>query len=150
MSLKPCENCGKEVPQRYTSKYTPNHWLCQDCRDKETDPKFSEALANLIVTTTPTVEGKKIVQYIDIIIVESIQGVGMFKDFGAGFVDAFGGAATGYQKALDQMKEVALKRLREKAHNLGANAVVGVDLDYGELRGTMLMLVVNGTAVKVE
>ena len=74
----------------------------------------------------------------------------MCKDFGAGISDVFGGSATGYQKALDQMKETALKRLREKAHKLGANAIVGIDLDYGELRGTMLMLVANGTAVKVE
>ncbi len=150
MSLKPCENCGKQIPQRYASKYKPNHWFCPECRDAEAEPTSLKEVKNIVITTTHTIEGKKIVQYLDVISVESIQGMGMFKDFGAGLADVFGGAASGYQKALDQMKEVALKRLREKAHDLGANAVIGVDLDYGELRGTMLMLVANGTAVRVE
>jgi len=154
MSTKPCESCGKEVKQRYTSKYKPNHWLCFECKEEEKEPldmiEMKDELRNIIVTTTHTIYGKKIVQYLDVISVELIEGLSVFKDFGAGIADVFGGSASGYQKTLNKMKEAAFIKLKEKAHILGANAIIGIDLDYGDLRGSMLMLVVNGTAVIAE
>jgi len=154
MATKPCENCGKQVQQRYASKYIPDHWLCSECKEKEKVPpdvkEIESALSNIIITTTPTIDGKKIVKYIDVISAELIEGIGILKDFGAGFADVFGGSAKGYQKTLDKMKEMALKSLKLKAYKLGANAIIGIDLDYGDLRGSMLMLVINGTAVIVE
>lgn len=154
MANKPCEICGKLVSQRYASKYIPEQWICIECRDTETPPVelqgLEKELNKIIITTTYAIEGKKIIHYLDVISAEVIQGINILSDFGASVADIFGGSAKGYQKALDQMKIAAFRILREKAHKLGANAVVGVDLDYGDLRGTMLMLVVNGTAVKVE
>jgi uncharacterized protein YbjQ (UPF0145 family) len=154
MALKPCQNCGKEVKQRYSSKYKDNFWLCEECRDTEETPPELKVLAKkfeeLIVTTSFNVEGKKVIKYIDIISAEVIEGLSILKDIGAGLADVFGGSASSYEKALDSMKSKAIYKLKEKAYNLGANAVIGVDLDYGDLRGSMLMLVVNGTAVLVE
>jgi uncharacterized protein YbjQ (UPF0145 family) len=154
MANKPCENCGKLVSQRYASKYVIDKWVCSECGESETPPaelqgKLKE-LSEIIITTTYDVEGRKVIQYLDVISAEVIEGINIFSDIGAGVADIFGGSSKGYQKALDRMKTTAFNILREKAHKLGANAVVGVDLDYGDLRGTMLMLVVNGTAVKVE
>ena len=154
MALKPCENCGKEVKQRYASKYQSEHWLCSECKETETEPpdlkEIKKKVSEILITTTNTVEGKTIVKYINVISAEVIEGLSLFKDFGAGVADLFGGSAVSYQKALDKMKDLALLKLKEKAFNLGANAVVGIDLDYGDLRGSMLMLVVNGTAVVAE
>ena len=157
MALKPCANCSKEVKQRYNSKYYENRWICSECRDDEKPDaddletiQLEKALKEIIVTTTNTIEGKRIVQYVDVISVELIQGLGLFKDIGAGIKDVVGGSASGYQKALNNMKESAFKKLKEKAVDLGANAIIGIDLDYGDLRGSMLMLSVNGTAVVAE
>jgi len=154
MALKPCQNCGEEVSQRYASKYKSDYWLCSDCREFEKEPprlkEMEQQLNELIITTTNTIEGKEIVKYIDVISAEIIEGLSILKDIGAGLADVFGGSASSYQKALDKMKEVAIIKLKEKAFNLGANAIVGIDLDYGELKGSMLMLVVNGTAVVAE
>jgi len=157
MLTNPCQSCGKEVKQRYVSKYYENRWICSECRDDEKPDaddletiQFEKELKEIIVTTTNTIEGKRIVQYLDVISVELIEGLSVFKDFGAGIADIFGGSATGYQKALNKMKEAAFIKLKEKAVNLGANAIIGIDLDYGDLRGSMLMLAVNGTAVIAE
>lgn len=156
MATKQCMNCGKQVKQRYTSKYISNHWICSDCKENEVEiisPEVKElehALSDMTITTTVTIDGKRIVKYIDVISAEVIEGVGMLKDIGAGMADVFGGSARGYQKELGKMKEMAFESLKRKAYNLGANAIIGIDLDYGELRGSMLMLVVNGTAVIVE
>ncbi|MCU0406887.1 MAG: YbjQ family protein [Ignavibacteriaceae bacterium] len=154
MANKPCESCGKLVSQRYASNYIPDKWICSECRENEKPPAdvqgLEKELIDIIITTTYAIEGRKVVKYLDVISAEVIQGINIFSDFGASVADVFGGSAKGYQKALDQMKKDAFKIIRKKAYNLGANAVVGVDLDYGDLRGTMLMLVVNGTAVKVE
>lgn len=154
MANKHCESCGKLVSQRYASKYIPDKWICGECREDEKLPAdiqgLEKELSEIIITTTYAIEARKVVQYLDVISAEVIEGINIFSDFGAGVADIFGGSATGYQKALDRMKNAAFRIIREKAHKLGANAIIGVDLDYGDLRGTMLMLVVNGTAVKVE
>ncbi len=154
MALKPCENCGEEVKQRYASKYQSDYWLCSDCKETEKEPpslrEMETKLKELIITTTNTIEGKRIVKYVDVISAEIIEGLSILKDIGAGLSDVFGGSASSYQKALDNMKEVAIIKLKEKAANIGANAIIGIDLDYGELKGSMLMLVVNGTAVIAE
>ncbi len=154
MATKPCENCGEEVRQRYASKYISDHWLCSECKENEVEPtefkEMEKKLDEIIVTTTHTIQGKRIVKYIDIISAEIISGINILKDIGATFTDIFGGSARSYQNELDKMKDIAFLKLKEKAYDLGANAIIGIDLDYGELRGSMLMLVVNGTAVIAE
>ncbi|MCR9221433.1 MAG: heavy metal-binding domain-containing protein [Alphaproteobacteria bacterium] len=106
----------------------------------------------MILTTTDGVEGRRILDYKGIVSGETILGANVFKDFFAGIRDIVGGRSGSYEKVLADAKEMALDQLREKAEDLGANAVVAVDLDYevmGETNG-MLMVVANGTAVLLE
>lgn len=105
----------------------------------------------MIMTTTPTVEGREIAHYIRIVASEAISGVNMFKDIGAGFRNIVGGRSQAYENELNQTRETALAELYERAQALGADAVVGVDLDYEVLGADngMLMVTASGTAVKL-
>ncbi len=105
----------------------------------------------MIVSTTPNIEGKKIIQYLGIITGEAVMGANIFRDIFAGLRDIVGGRSGSYEKELRKARETALIELEESAKDLGANAVVGVDIDYevlGEKNG-MLMVSVSGTAVKI-
>lgn len=105
----------------------------------------------MIVTTTPTIEGRTIRDYKGVVTGEAILGAHVFRDLFAGIRDIVGGRAGSYEKSLRQAREIALKELEEEAARLGANAVVGVDLDYeviGE-QGSMLMVSASGTAVSI-
>jgi uncharacterized protein YbjQ (UPF0145 family) len=106
----------------------------------------------MIVTTTPGIEGKKITRYIGIVSGEAILGANVFKDIFASVRDIVGGRSATYEAELQKAREIALKELEQRAQAMGANAVVGVDLDYevlGQSNG-MLMVAVSGTAVTVE
>jgi len=106
----------------------------------------------LILTTTPSIEGKKIVAYKGIVVGEVIAGVDFIKDFAAGLTNFFGGRSGSYEGELIQARETAMRELESRAQVLGANAVVGIDLDYEVLgqAGNMLMVTASGTAVVVE
>jgi len=105
----------------------------------------------MIVTTTPSVEGRKITDYQGIIFGEVITGVNMIKDFAAGLTNIFGGRSGSYEGELIKAREDALRELVERAKAVGANAIVGVDIDYEVLgQGNMLMVTASGTAVIVE
>lgn len=105
----------------------------------------------MVLTTTPNVEGKKIVAYKGIIFGEVVSGVNFVKDFAAGLTNIFGGRSNSYEGELVQAREQALRELESRAEHIGANAVVGVDIDYEVLgQGNMLMVTASGTAVRVE
>ena len=104
----------------------------------------------MIITTTPSVEGRPIRDYLGIVTGEAILGANLFKDFGASIRDVVGGRSAGYEKDLKKARETALAEMQQVAEALGANAVVGVDLDYETLKGSMLMVTASGTAVKVD
>ncbi|WAM31249.1 heavy metal-binding domain-containing protein [Caldicellulosiruptor naganoensis] len=106
----------------------------------------------MIITTTPSVEGKRIVEYRGIVSSEVIVGVNLVKDFIASITDLFGGRSGTYENELIRAREEALQELQNRAAMLGANAVVGIDIDYEVLgaNGSMLMVSVTGTAVVVE
>ena len=104
----------------------------------------------MIITTTPSVEGRPIRDYMGIVTGEAILGANLFKDYGASIRDVVGGRSAGYEKDLKKARETALAEMQEVAEALGANAIVGVDLDYETLKGTMLMVTASGTAVKVD
>ena len=106
----------------------------------------------MLVTTTPTIEGKKIVKYCGVIAGEAILGANIFKDLFASVRDIVGGRSGTYEKELQRAREIALAELQERAGQMGANAVVGVDLDYEVLGqgNSMLMVSASGTAVVVE
>ncbi|HWP81714.1 MAG TPA: heavy metal-binding domain-containing protein [Bacteroidota bacterium] len=106
----------------------------------------------MLITTTPTVEGKRITKYIGLVTGEAILGANIFKDLFAGIRDIVGGRSASYEKELKKAKEIALEELQEQARGLGANAVVGVDLDYETLGAAngMLMVSASGTAVVLD
>lgn len=103
----------------------------------------------MIITTTQSVEGKSITQYHGIVAGEAVLGANIFKDLFAGIRDLVGGRSGTYERELQRARDIALKELTEKAEELGANAVVGVDLDYEVLgkENGMLMVSASGTAV---
>ncbi len=106
----------------------------------------------MIVTTTPSVEGKKIVDYKGVIFGEVIAGVDFVKDFAAGLTNFFGGRSNSYEGELIEARQAALKEMEERARRMGCNAIVGVDIDYEVLgqNGSMLMVTASGTGVVVE
>ncbi|MGH7544967.1 MAG: heavy metal-binding domain-containing protein [Gemmatimonadota bacterium] len=108
----------------------------------------------MLVITTPGIEGKKIVAYHGIVSGEAILGANIFRDFFAGIRDIVGGRSAAYEKELRAAKEIAIGEMTAQAESLGANAVVGVDLDYETIQvsqaGNMLMVSASGTAVRYE
>lgn len=106
----------------------------------------------MLVTTTPTIESKRITGYLGIVAGEAILGANLFKDMFAGIRDLVGGRSSTYERELQRAREIAMEEMEQRAGDLGANAVVGVDLDYevlGQGNG-MLMVSASGTAVVAE
>ena len=103
----------------------------------------------MITTTTPSIEGKRIQEYKGIVFGEVVAGVDVIKDFTAGISNFFGGRSSTYEGELIQARQNALREMEERAREIGANAVVGVDIDYEVLGSNngMLMVTASGTAV---
>lgn len=112
----------------------------------------SKKFNTMLLTTTPTVEGKRVTEYKGIVTSEVIIGANFVKDIFASFRDFFGGRSNSYENVLKEAKVDALRELTQNAQIMGANAVIGIDLDYETLgqRGSMLMVTASGTAVKIE
>ena len=106
----------------------------------------------MLLTTTPTIEGKKISTYYVVVTGETIIGANVFRDFMASIRDFFGGRSGAYEDVLRQAKNTALAEMEREAERMGANAVVGIDLDYETVgqSGSMLMVTCSGTAVRFE
>ena len=106
----------------------------------------------MLVTTTHTIEGKRITEYCGVVAGEAILGANIFKDLFAGIRDLVGGRSATYERELQRARDIALQELEERAEDMGANAVVGVDLDYETVGGnaSMLMVTVSGTAVVLQ
>jgi len=106
--------------------------------------------SSMIVTTTPAVEGREISHYLGIVTGEAILGANIFKDLFAGIRDIVGGRSGAYEEELRKARTIALDELAAAAQQLGADAVVGIDLDYETVgQGSMLMVTVSGTAVRL-
>lgn len=103
----------------------------------------------MIVTTTPSIEGKSITTYHGIAVGEAIMGANIFRDVFARVTDIVGGRSGAYESKLQDARDTALKELEERAQMMGANAVVGVDLDYEVVGDSMLMVSASGTAVTI-
>ena len=106
----------------------------------------------MIITTTPSIEGRPIRQYLGVVTSQTIIGANFFKDIFAGLRDFFGGRSGTYERVLDEAKQFAMSELMQRGTALGADAIVGIDLDYETVgaNGSMLMVSVSGTAVKLE
>ncbi|AFV10850.1 hypothetical protein Tph_c06130 [Thermacetogenium phaeum DSM 12270] len=103
----------------------------------------------MIMTTTPSIEGKPVQEYLGIVTGEAIMGANIVRDFFASVTDVVGGRSGAYEAKLSQARRLALREMAEEAQQLGANAVIGIDLDYEVVRDGMLMVTVSGTAVRV-
>jgi len=104
----------------------------------------------MLITTTPSIEGKKITEYKGIVMGETIVGANIFRDMMAGLTDIIGGRSSAYEASLQEARETALREMEEKAVALGANAIVGVDIDYETINQSMIMVTSSGTAVVID
>lgn len=106
----------------------------------------------MIVTTTPSVEGQPVTEYLGIVTGEAIMGANMFKDMFAGIRDIVGGRSGAYEEELRRAKDIAMSEMTDNARTMGAHAILGVDLDYETVgaNGSMLMVTASGTAVRLD
>ncbi len=104
----------------------------------------------MIVTTTPSIDGRTIEEYLGIVAGEAIMGANVVRDFLAGISDIVGGRSGAYEQKLVQARELAVREMVDAATQQGASAVVGVDIDYEVIRDGMLMVTACGTAVRVQ
>jgi len=149
-----CSKCGEQVEAEFDAC-----WNCGTSQNGREDPSFSKDVITapkraprtwkVLVTTTPSVEGRRIGQYCGVVTGEAILGANVFKDFFASITDIVGGRSGAYEGELRKARDIALGEVEEAAVDLGANAVVGVDIDY-ETVGNMLMVCISGTAVVLE
>ncbi|WP_010138265.1 heavy metal-binding domain-containing protein [Oceanicola sp. S124] len=104
----------------------------------------------MIITTTNNIEGHRITDYRGLVVGEAIMGANVVRDFFAGITDIIGGRSGAYESKLQDARDTAMREIEARAARLGANAVVGVDLDYEVVGDSMLMVSVSGTAVVIE
>lgn len=146
-----CEVCGKKIGIMSGSI----NGKCIDCANSSMSSRGVSRLSEIesvILTTEAYPQGLVILERIEIVTAECAFGMNMFKDLFAGVRDIVGGRSEAVQKTMRDSRRTALYELKREAHAVGANAVVGVDLDYVELSsvGSMVMLVASGTAVKLQ
>lgn len=103
----------------------------------------------MIMTTTHTIEGRDVSKYFGVVTGEAILGANIFKDIFAGIRDIVGGRSASYERELQEARRLAFTEMEEKARRVGANAIIGIDIDYETIgaNGSMLMVSVSGTAV---
>lgn len=104
----------------------------------------------MLISTTTTLQNKNIKKYLGVVTGEAILGANIFRDFFAGIRDIVGGRSAAYEKELRTAKEIAMSEMQQEARRLGANAVIGIDLDYETIGNSMLMVSASGTAVEIE
>ena len=104
----------------------------------------------MITTTTNNIEGQPVQEYLGIVTGETIIGANFIKDIFAGFTDFFGGRSNTYEKVIEEARNTSMMEMKARAAQMGANAILGIDLDFETVgKGTMLMVIATGTAVKV-
>jgi len=165
--LKKCQSCGQDIG--WLDHYGPGGTLCKKCnvayirgpdhpevkavnkRVKAANEKHA-AIAAVMLTTETYPQGLNITERIEAVTAECAFGMNIFKDLFSGIRDIVGGRSEAVQKTLRDSRRTALFELKKEAYEVGANAVVGVDLDYVELSasGKMVLLVASGTEVKIE
>ncbi|WP_337102963.1 heavy metal-binding domain-containing protein [Paenibacillus sp. YIM B09110] len=103
----------------------------------------------MLITTTPTIEGRPILDYTGVVTGEAIMGANVVRDFFASITDIVGGRSGAYESKLKEARDVAFEEMKMQASRIGANAIVGIDIDYEVIRDGMLMVAVSGTAVRI-
>ena len=144
---KTCTQCGTKAGflAGLTFHSVYGREMCSNCAQKYID----DGTRNIVLTSTHSVDGYKITDYLGIESVEIVIGTGMFSEISSGIDDFFGSRSTAFEQKLARAKETAFKKLKLIAFEKGANAVVGIDLDYTEFSGNRIGLIVNGTLIKL-
>jgi len=145
-NLIPCDSCGKLRGSLIPYVIFENKNYCWICAPIIMDQKTK----GITITTTMGIEGHRIREYIDIESIEIVIGTGFFSEFSTEIDDFFGTRSTSFEKKLQAAKKNALRLLKLKALQKGANAIVGIDMDYTEFSGNRIGVVANGTLVKIE
>lgn len=145
---KTCSECGTKAGFLAGLTFHNVHGrdMCANCAQKYID----NGTRNIVITSTHSVDGYRIKSYLGIESIEIVIGSGMFSEISSSIDDFFGARSTAFEQKLARAKETAFKKLKLIAFEKGANAVVGVDLDYTEFSGNRIGLIVNGTLVEVE
>lgn len=147
-----CAMCKEESNTSMFSYLNENNFkdidgmfYCPKC----VDTMIKWELNDIIVTTTNSLEGYDVVEYINIESVEYVIGTGVFSEFDSNFNDFFGLRSTSFEKKLQEAKEAVIDKLKYLAYKNNGNAVIGIDLDYTEFSGNRIGIVANGTTVKI-
>jgi uncharacterized protein YbjQ (UPF0145 family) len=152
-----CARCGAKqgIMATLTADLGSSVYYCPDCTTAIEEDKrkrleqIKQAAKKVIVTTTPKVDGCYVVRYIGIESVEFVIGTGVFSEVSSSIADFFGARSTAFEKKLQAAKKHAMDTLKFVAAEQGANAVIGVDLDYSEFSGNRIALIINGTLVQL-
>ncbi len=145
MATQNCERCGKTFDSRQ-ARQVRGKTVCPTCAQKE----IQFAQEEVILTTTSNIEGYTILRYLGIESVEIVIGTGVVSEFTSAITDFFGERSSAFEKKLAAAKATAIQRMKTIAFQKGANAVVGVDIDYTEFAANRIGVVVNGTLVHIE
>jgi len=135
-----CRKCGMDISQVLPAEETEKAQKLKE---------IQERARSIILTTGFEVEGRPITEYLGIITSEVVMGTGPIVEFLGGLADLFGSRSSGFEQKLEQAKDASLEKLRGQAAMLGADAIIGIDIDYMEIAANMLMVVANGTAVRL-
>lgn len=151
MNTEQCGQCKKELLASYVE-----NGVCRTCRDgggiELSSSDLQSKAKSMPLTTGFSTAAGPVVEEIDVITSECVYGINLFKDLFGGIRDIVGGRAGAHQKVLKDLRQTCLRELRMNAAEVGADAVIGIDLDYSEISGKnggLLMLVASGTAVKL-
>jgi len=133
-----CSKCGKKVLKTWIIK---SNTYCETC--------LENLLRDVILTTTPSIEGYNIIEYLGVDTAEVVLGTGLLSEISTDFQDFFGGRSTSFELKLANAKSLALQKIQAAALKKGANAIVGVDIDYTEFTGNRIGIIISGTSVKI-
>lgn len=139
-----CRQCGEQIEDQFTSC-----WKCANNGVEIVQAGWGEHpdVKDITLSTTPFVPGQEITQSLGVVCGEAILGANIVSDILAGITDIVGGRSGAYESKLKDARQIALVEMALEARERGANAVVGIDIDYESLRGSMLMVTASGTAV---
>ena len=142
-----CEKCGETIEDSFDSCWKCANGGVEVVPDDETNGR---AVSGVALATTPTLPGARLVRSLGVVCGETILGANVVSDMIAGITDIVGGRSGTYESKLRKARTIALNEMAQEAQGRGANAVVGVDVDYETLRGSMLIVCASGTAVVAE
>ena len=153
-----CSRCGAKqgVMAALTANIGEAAYVCPSCKAKEAKeteerlPRLRQLAQSVVLTTTHNIDGHRVIKYLGIESVEFVIGTGALSEITTDFEDFFGQRSSAFEKKLQVAKKAAFETLSMLAAEKGANAVVGIDVDYTEFSGNRVGLVVNGTLVEIE